>query len=155
VVPAAHPTSLHTRFANVNFGPTGFTSQRALSYPSGIRSAHTDRLPPARPCQVHFGNSTDYRSDNSRPPTVDTSADHMDPTNMGGLFSFFTSPVKVAMVIMLERMPKRGGERRKRPLHTVDAPDFRSPGVKNLVDTVFSCLPMFKPIPPSEIAIDH
>ncbi len=71
------------------------------------------------------------------------------------IFSFLTSLVKVAMVIMLESTPKKGGERRKRPLHTVDAPDFRSPGVKNLVETVFSCLPLFEPIPASKIAIDH
>ncbi len=63
--------------------------------------------------------------------------------------------MKVAMVIMLESMPKKGGKRRKQPLHTVDAPDFRSPGVKNLVETIFSCLPSFKPIPASEIAINH
>ncbi len=62
----------------------GYAQQRASSYPSGNWSAHTDRLPPAGPCQNHFGNSTDYRSDDSCPPTVDTSADHMDPTNMGG-----------------------------------------------------------------------
>jgi hypothetical protein len=71
------------------------------------------------------------------------------------IFSFFTSPVKVTMVIMLESTPKKGGERWKRPLHTVNAPDFRSPGVKNLVETVFSCLPLFEPIPASKIAIDH
>jgi hypothetical protein len=73
------------------------------------------------------------------------------------IFSFFTSPVKVAMVIIFESMPKKGGrgKRRKRPLHTVDAPDFRSPGVKNLVKTVFSCLPLIKPIPASEISINH
>jgi hypothetical protein len=71
------------------------------------------------------------------------------------IFSFFTSPVKVAMVIILGSTPKKGGERRKRPLHTVDTPDLRSPGVKNLVETVFSCLPLFEPIPASKIAIDH
>jgi hypothetical protein len=71
------------------------------------------------------------------------------------IFSFFTSPVKVAMVIILGSTPRKGGERRKRPLHTVNAPDLRSPGVKNLVETVFSCLPSFEPIPASKIAINH
>jgi hypothetical protein len=71
------------------------------------------------------------------------------------IFSFSTSPMKVAMVIMLKSTPKKGGKRRKGPLHTVNAPDFRSPGVKNHFKTIFSCLPLFEPIPTSEITTNH
>jgi hypothetical protein len=50
-LPADHSPAPH-RFANVNLGATGFASQQASSYPSGNRSAHFDRPPPAGPPQV-------------------------------------------------------------------------------------------------------
>jgi hypothetical protein len=52
------------------------------------------------------------------------------------------------MVIMLECTPPSKGERRKRPLLTVDAPD-------QLVKAVCLYLSSFEPIPTSEIAIEH
>ncbi len=81
--PAAQSLAPHC-FANVNFGPGGLMSQQASSYPYGNWSSSTDRLPPAGPRQVHFKNPTDYLFDDSRPPAVDTSKDHMEPANMGG-----------------------------------------------------------------------
>ncbi len=81
--PVAQSLAPH-QLANVNFGPGGLMSQRALSYPSGDQSSSIDHLPPAGPCQVHFKNPTDYRFDDSHPLAVDTSEDHMEPANVGG-----------------------------------------------------------------------
>ncbi len=81
--PAAQSLTPH-RFSNINLGPAGLTSRRASSYPSGNWSSSTDGIPPARRCQVHFEQPTNYPFNNSRPPTVDTSADKTQPANKGG-----------------------------------------------------------------------
>jgi hypothetical protein len=81
--PPQEPSAPH-RFANVNLGPAGFVSQQASSYPTGNRLSSTDRPPPVCLRPVHFDNPTNYRFDDSRPPAVDTSNNHMDLANMGG-----------------------------------------------------------------------
>jgi hypothetical protein len=81
--PAAQSSTPH-QFSNINLGPAGFTSQQALSYPSGNWSSSTDDIPPVGRCQVHFEQPTSHRFNNSRPPTMGTSADKTQPANKGG-----------------------------------------------------------------------
>jgi hypothetical protein len=81
--PAAQFLTPH-RFNNINLGPAGITSQRALSYPSGNWSSSTDGIPPTGRPQVHFEQPTDYRFNDSCPPTVDTSVDKTKLANEGG-----------------------------------------------------------------------
>jgi hypothetical protein len=85
--PPQEPLAPH-RFANVNLDPAGFVNQQSSSYPMGNWLSSTDRPPPVGPCQVHFDNPAAYRFDNSRPPAVDTSDNHMDLANMGGHIEF-------------------------------------------------------------------
>jgi hypothetical protein len=70
-------------FANVSFGPNGFISQQASSYPLGNCPSSTDGSP-VGPSQARLNNHTNYCFNDSRPTAVDTSHEPMAHMIMGG-----------------------------------------------------------------------